>query len=610
MGKLAKLWKDRDKQMHYARWLFRYSKPYLWKIILMLLVNISSTGASLYMVTVSKKIIDEATDIARKKGVAGTIAEEAIKNDALKTVIPLIALYIGIMLLMQILSICMTVMSTKLNEKFCFGVRKQIYEKIINSHWMDVKRYHTGDLMTRLTSDAGNIADGIIGTIPSILTLGIQLVMVFFTLFHYSPLLAVFGLLCAPVAALTGWLIGRKMKKVQVKVQESESKYRSFLQESLANLLIVKSFANEDYSAKKLTELRDNRFFWVFKRVKLGVASTASLSLSFQLGYITAFTYGAIKIATGAITYGTMSVFLSLVNRVQAPIIGLAEQVPRIVSILASAGRIMELQNIPLEEKLEGHIEANKVGVKVENVTFGYIKDENVLKDISMEIKPGETVAIIGESGIGKTTLIRLVMSFMRDYEGKISFYNEKGETETANAGTRNFISYVPQGNTLFSGTIRENIRMGNLNATTEEMYDALKLASGYDFVMELPDKIDTVIGERGHGISEGQAQRIAIARALVRKAPFLILDEATSSLDMETEQKVILGLQSLKPRPTCLIVTHRKSILEYCDREIVIKDKRMEEVKEDSSEFEDISLATAGGGMIAPPAGPFIPGM
>ena len=233
----------------------------------------------------------------------------------------------------------------------------------------------------------------------------------------------------------------------------------------------------------------------------------------------------------------------------------------------------MELQKIPLENKQEEQITAEYIGIRVDHLTFGYT-DETVLEDVSLNIQPGEFAAVIGESGIGKTTLIRLIMSFMSPYQGKVEFYNRRGEKEAANAGSRKFIAYVPQGNTLFSGTVRENIRMGKLDATEEEMLGALRLASGYDFVMGLPKGLDTVIGEKGHGLSEGQAQRIAIARAFIRKAPLLILDEATSSLDENTELKVIQGLQQITPKPTCLIITHRRSVLAYCDREIKIENK------------------------------------
>lgn len=557
MGKIKSLWKDRKNQYKYAKWLMQYTKPYLGRIILMMIFSLSGTVSSLVMVHLTKKIIDNATEG--------------------KGFVALIVGYLVLVLGLQAVGVVSSLMSTVLSEKFSFGIRKQIYEKIINSHWMDVKKYHTGDLMTRLTSDAGNIASGIIGTIPSIIILGTELVMVFFTLFYYSKLLACFALLVAPVAALVSWWFGKKLKTLQIKVQESESSYRSFLQESLANLLVVKAFANEEYSSKRLTELRDERFVWIFKRAKLGLASSTSMSVAFQLGYIVAFAYGAMLIAAKTITYGTMSVFLTLVNRVQSPVMGLAQQIPKVVSILASAGRVMELQNIPLEEKAEITMSTETVGVDIKGLTFGYT-DETVLQNVSLNVKPGEFVAIIGESGIGKTTLIRLIMSFMSEVQGDISFYNTYGESIRANASTRNFIAYVPQGNTLFSGTVRDNILMGNLATTEEEIYNALKLSAGYDFVMGLPNGLDTVIGERGHGISEGQAQRIAIARAFVRKAPLLILDEATSSLDEVTELSVLEGLQALTPKPTCIIITHRKSILKYCDREIMIENMRMRE--------------------------------
>ena len=240
MNKLKRLWNDRGNQYQYAKWLMQYAKPYLGRISLTMLLDLLVTVSTLVMVQISKEIIDNAT----------------IHN----SFVSLIVIYIAIMLGVQMLDVISALLSTMLNERFSFGIRKQIYEKIINSHWMDVKKYHTGDLMTRLTSDAGNIADGIVGTIPSIIQLAIELILVFFTLFSYSRLLAVFALMVAPVAALSSWWLGKKLKKLQIKVQESEASYRSFLQESLANLLIVKAFANEKYATDRMVELREKRF--------------------------------------------------------------------------------------------------------------------------------------------------------------------------------------------------------------------------------------------------------------------------------------------------------------------------------------------------------------
>lgn len=562
MGKIEKakaLWRDRDNQMRYMRWLFFYSKPYIGRIVFVMAVNIVVTVISLLMTLISKRIVDDA------------IAET--DNQLLM----LIVVYFVLIVVTQILDVIWVLVRTMLNERFSFGIRKQVYEKILASKWLDIQKYHTGDLMTRLTSDAGSIAEGIVNTIPAIFTLVIELLLVFFTLFYYSPLLAVFALFIAPVAGVVSWWLGGKMKKLQVKVQESEASYRSFLQESIANLLIMKAFANEEYASDRLADLREDRFYWVYKRTKLNMVSSTIMSMTFQLGYIVAFTYGAFQIAAKTITYGTMSVFLTLVNRVQSPIMQLAQQIPKIVSILASAGRVMELQDIAEEEQAVQNIKAENIGLKTEHLCFGYT-DEPVLVDVNLDIKPGEMVAVVGESGIGKTTLIRLIMSFLEADKGTITFCNSKGETEIANAGCRKFISYVPQGNTLISGTIRENIRMGRLDSTEEEMVEVLKMVAAYDFVMRLPRGLDTVIGEKGHGLSEGQSQRIAIARALIRKAPFLILDEATSALDETTELEVLEGIAKLEPKPTCMVITHRKSVLKYCDKEITISNKKVNE--------------------------------
>lgn len=558
ISKIKKYWNKKEDAWVYFKWVLGYSKPYIPQLTFLMMIDLLSTFLYVWMAVIGKKMIDSAT-----KGMV---------SDLWKIII----LYVIVIFGSEILSMLSQLISVVVNEKFGFGIRKKVFRRILDTNWLEISGYHSGDLMTRLTSDVQAISEGISTTIPTIIRLLVELLITFFTLAYYDLNLALFALLVAPIAMVASFLLGKQLKRLQLKVQQTESKYRSFMQESIANIMIEKSFCLEDYSEQRLEELRNERIFWVYKRSKVNMYASAAMGLSFQLGYVVAFAWGAVCIANKSISYGTMTVFLQLVNRIQAPIISLAHLVPKVISMLASAGRVVELQKLAKEKRTGESISPYDIGVKVNDLTFGYT-DENVFENADVEFKPGEFTAIVGRSGIGKTTLVRLIMAFTDKYSGDISFYNSKGETMKASPDARDFIAYVPQGNTLFSGSIRENVLMGKKDATEDEITAALKGAAAYDFVRSFPDGIDTVIGEKGIGISEGQAQRIAIARALIRKSPFLILDEATSSLDENTELKVLEGIRKWNPAPTCLLITHRRSVLEYCDREIVIKDKKME---------------------------------
>lgn len=566
MGKLQKikaLWNDRDNQSSYWKWLVSYSKPFTPKLILLVILNSVGALFSLVFAIISKNIIDNATG-GNKLGITQQIA-----------------LYVGVLILSEVIGIVSQIVTVYVSERYTFVMRNEMFGRILSSKWLEVKRYHTGDVVSRIMGDVSNIEDGVINTIPSIISLTIEVIFVFITLFYYSPMLAILALVVAPVAAIGSVVIGKKMKYLQMRVRQSEAEYNSFVQESMSNLLVVKTFTHEESSVARLNELRKNRFYWIMKRTKITILNSLLMSATFSIGYVFALSYGAVQIADGVITYGTMSVFLTLVNQIQSPILMLVRKIPHVVSVLASAGRIKEMHEIGLEKRLDTEFDSDEnqsnVGVKITNIEFGY-DDDLVLDNLNLDIKPGETVAIVGESGIGKTTLVRLIMSLVEGSKGKIEFYNADGSKGDASASSRRFMSYVPQGNTLFSGTIRENILMGNKNATDEEIAEVLDLVAATEFVDKLPNKVDTVIGERGHGLSEGQAQRIAIARALIKKAPFLILDEATSALDEQTEMRVIEGIRKQSPKPTCLVITHRKGILRFCDRELRIENRNISE--------------------------------
>lgn len=294
------------------------------------------------------------------------------------------------------------------------------------------------------------------------------------------------------------------------------------------------------------------------------------------MGYLLAFGWGAVRLAQKAISYGTLTAFLQLVGQVQSPFIGLAYTLPRIIATAASVERIMELEDLEMEKPVEKLPDRFSVEVILDEVDFSYNKEELVLEKASFDLKPGETLALIGPSGEGKTTIIRLILALLKPNRGQLFFRDDMGIDYPVNAATRDWIAYVPQGNTLFSGTIAENLKCGNPIASDDELKEAAIKACAWEFIQKLPDGLNTVLGEHGLGLSEGQAQRISIARAILRNAPVLILDEATSALDMDLEMRVLEGIKNLKPARACLVITHRLSALQMCSRVLKLKDGKI----------------------------------
>jgi ATP-binding cassette, subfamily B, bacterial len=547
--------KDWSNQMKYIRWLWKHSKPFIPSLILLIGINIIITLTSVGMSIAGKLIIDEATLGSNiKKG---------------------IVIYIILILVGLILGGFLELLNVVVNEKFSFGIRRKVYRNILDTCWTEISQYHSGDLMTRLTSDINTIASGITYVIPSILTLLVRLIAAFLTLMYYDSSFAIFALILGPFAAIISIMLGKAVKKLQVKVQETEAAYRSYTQESISNIVIIKAFCGQQRAVERLNELRNERLYWIKKKQKTSVIASTAMNMAYYAGYMSAFAWGAVKLSTNSITYGTMSVFLSLVNQVQGPVVDLSKEIPQIISILASAGRVIEIENLPLENTKELPIQPLEMNLGINDLTFGYTR-EWIFQNTDIKIYSGEFVAIIGTSGIGKTTLIRLIMGFLTPLKGEITVIDEEGNELPITAGAREYMSYVPQGNTLMSGTIADNLRMGKPDATKEDMWKALLAASAEKFIRDMPEGVETKIGENGLGLSEGQAQRISIARALIRKVPLLILDEATSSLDEKTELEVLRNIRALKPSPTCILITHRYSVLQFCDRELEIKEGRI----------------------------------
>jgi len=531
------------------KWMAGHCRPFILPLLFLLVGGALTSVCGVGFALASRTLIDAATG-ANQANVWHTGAVMG-----------------GVIILQISLQSAVSVVSTRTAENMGNQMRHDLFNKLARTEWMFVAAYHSGDIVTRMTSDVSNVISGMTGLIPGLVSLAAQFLAAFVALYFFDPVIAILSFLLGPTMAVFAWFIGRKLKTLHLRCQESDSRTRSFLQEVLQNLLVVKVFNLEESSSDRLKDLQSQHLGWVVKRSWLGVSSGAGLSLGFWLGYFLAIAWGSYRLSTGMITFGTMAAFLQLVGQVQGPFFGFARSLPTAVAMVASTGRLMELEGLPAETRDSEQAEISNPGILVEEVYFHYKEDNGVLERFSMEVGPGEVVALVGPSGEGKTTLMRLLLALVVPSHGKVFITGGPNGRQEASADTRKLFSFVPQGNTVFSGTIEENLRMGNPDATWEEVEACARMACALDFISELPDGMATIIGERGLGISEGQAQRLAIARALLRRAPILLLDEATSSLDMETEARVVNAIRNSNPHRTCVVVTHRPSVSAVCDR-------------------------------------------
>jgi len=562
--KLIAFFRDWDNQSNYLKWMMTKTKPFIGSLMFLFVLNLLISVTGIGSTVITKYIIDGATGSGQDFTTLGVII-----------LIVLTAVSIAI-------SAVSGILTTYINERYAFSIRTKVYDNILHGAWQKIMSFHSGDIVTRLTSDIDRVANGISSIIPNIFFLIIRLIIAFCVLFFYDPFLALAALLLGPVGVLLSLVFSGKLKKYQEELNKTESEYRSFMQETVANIPVVKTFEQEAFCNERLASLRDRRLHIIMNRNKLNMAMNLCIRSVFSIGYLVAFCWSIYRLSTNSITYGTMTIFLSLVSQVQEPIINLGSIIPQFITVLASTGRILEMDSINTEKRAEKIIKAGEknIGLRIQNVTFGYGR-ENVLENVNLDIKPNDIVGIVGYSGSGKTTLVRLILSLVNSQnEGKFMFYDDKGATEEVSAAVRRFISYVPQGNTLISGTIADNLRAGNQHATEAELWQALEIADSSSFVKELDDGLNTSIGENAIGLSEGQAQRIAIARAIIKAAPILILDEATSALDVQTEEQVIKRMCESNLLHTCFIITHRRSMLNYCTRALEIDDKQLKELQ------------------------------
>ena len=448
-------------------------------------------------------------------------------------------------------------------------MQQRLLDRILRSEWHSKEKRHSGDVINRLETDVGQVINFLTEVVPSTVSTVTLFLGSFFYLYSLDRALSLIIVVMVPVVAILSRVYMKKMRQLSKDVRSSDSKVQSVLTETIQNRMLIKIMESDDAMVDKLestqSELRKN----VVKRTWFSVIANFILNFGFSLGYLIAFLWSAIRLSNHTLTFGGMTAFLQLVNRVQGPAKNLTKLVPQFVYVFTAAERLMELEENPLEE--QGHPVYVKApcGVRLENVSYAYEEGGKVIDNLSFDFLPGSCTAILGETGAGKTTLVRMILALMRPQEGKVLIYNGHDAKELSPLMRCNFV-YVPQGNTLLSGTIRENLKLGKLDATDEEMEEALRMSCA-DFVMDLPEGLDTICSESGGGLSEGQAQRISIARALLRDRSIMLFDEATSALDPDTERHLLQNILE-KHDKTVIFITHRPAVIDYCDQTLKVE--------------------------------------
>ena len=550
--------------MKYVAWLWRGTKDVRVNIVIRILAGIGRVACGLLMIWLSKRFIDETIR-------TGT------QDDILQMILFLVLTVVGtivLRLLYYYMTAAATVKKTNALRLFYFGTLFR--RKLFDGHEL-----HSGDVSSRLSKDIETVSTSIIDTIPQMAVTGIQLVGAFLLMRWFDARLAWALLLLTPVLVVVGKLISRRLRNMTLEIREGESRIQMQVQEGVEYNAVLRSLESENWVLERLG-LKQNKLEGdVLRRTRFTAVARFAIGSAFGLGYLLAFIWGGLGLREGTITFGVMTSFLQLVGQIQHPILTLLGMVPQLVHSTASIDRLDELEKgadetpgesraeTSSEELLEMHLEmCGRLGLRLDNVSFGYKGgDREVVCGFSHDFKPGSKNAIMGETGKGKTTLFRLLLGFIKPDFGRIELYTERENVAVSEATRSNFV-YVPQGNTLMNGSVRYNLQLAKPAATDDEMKRVLHIACA-EFVNDLPNGLDCEIGERGHGLSEGQAQRIAIARGLLRPGNILLFDEISSALDEATEAELYRRLFEAFPEKTMLFVTHRTAVCEMCDETV-----------------------------------------
>ena len=449
-------------------------------------------------------------------------------------------------------------------------MQQRMLDRILRSEWHGKERHHSGDVLNRLEFDVVNVVNFLTETIPNSVSTVAMFLGAFFYLMSMDWRLAILIVVMIPLFVLISKVYVRQMRRLTREVRNSDSKVQSVLQETIQHRMLIKTLESDEMIVGKLEGTQCELRRKVVRKTKFSVFSNLVLNFGFAFGYLVAFTWAALRMSAHSLTFGGMTAFLQLVNKIQSPARQLTKLVPAFVSVFTAAERLMELEENPLEEQGDSIELAGPCGIRLNHIDYRYDDNEReILRNLDFDFYPGACTAILGETGAGKTTLVRMLLALLKPNKGSVEIYNGKESKELTPLMRTNFV-YVPQGNTLLSGTIRENLLLGKVDATEEEMNAALEKSCA-DFVFHLPLGLDTLCSEQGGGLSEGQAQRIAIARSLLRDRSVMIFDEATSALDPQTERLLLKNILSNHDK-TVIFITHRPAVVDYCDQTLTIE--------------------------------------
>lgn len=543
--------------MKYIKWYLQAARPYWKQMTVMMLCNLLIAGCAVGYVYVSKKLVDVAVAI---------FSSDASSDALLKWALAIV----GIVIVRILLNSIRSFVQTTTEVKFKNALRRRLFDSLMHIRNENAVRLHSGDLLNRILEDVRVVSYAFAVSIPSLVGTLLQLIAAFVFLLILDWRLAMIILVIVPVGLSIGKFISGRIRGLTSDIRRSDADVQSHLQESIQNLSVLQSLEYTESSATALDGLQENMFGNELRRVRFSVLSRLFVGLAMQAGHLVTFLWGVWGISSGTVTYGMMTAFLQLVGQVQRPLVELSNKIPSLIHSSASIDRLLEIENLPHEDVSDPVLLQGTAGVRLENVSFSYQGSaDDILKEFSFDFKPGSRTAIIGHTGVGKSTIIRLLLSFLTPREGRVELYTNGTDGSSAvslpaSPSTRCNLVYVPQGNSLFSGTIRENLLMGNPEADDSLIESALRTAAA-DFVFSLPAGLETQCFESGGGLSEGQAQRIAIARALLRPGSILLLDEFSSALDSQTESLLLERLTAALPHHTMIFITHREKITEYC---------------------------------------------